>query len=345
MSICVAVLVLALAASSCGQKPAADSTTVAPSPASGRIVFDTMRHDYGTMDQGQEATRVFTIHNKGKGVLKLLGVSTTCGCAATVLDTNEVPPGGTARLSVAFRSGSFVGSVEKHLIVQSDDPQQPQATLTIRAKVNPVYVIEPPVVNLGELPRGQGAVREVTVRDAKGRPFGIPSVTVSHEDLKAELSPNDGGQHAEYRIRVTLDPKRNIGLFNFLVIPQTDRPQFPRPMILISGAVTGPVRVRPQAVFLGKVLPGQPFRPATVTVDNSGPEPVTIESVDTGDERIMATVKTNAPGKEFQIEVAAGAMPVGWFQRTLRIRASDSETPLEVAVNGVVLKAPQGVAK
>jgi hypothetical protein len=188
-------------------------------------------------------------------------------------------------------------------------------------------------------------VREIVVRNAKGRPFGVNSVTVSNDDLKAELSPNDGGQHPEYRVRVTLDPKRNVGPFNLLVILQTDRVEFPRPIILVSGTVTGPVQVRPQAVFLGQVWPGKPFRPATVTVSNTGPTPISIESVDTGDERITATVKTNAPGKEFQIEVAAGPMSLGWFQRTLRIRASDSPTPLEVPMNGVVLKDPQGAAQ
>ncbi|MBI5393913.1 MAG: DUF1573 domain-containing protein [Verrucomicrobia bacterium] len=341
-SFCAKVLALALAAAGCGAEPPTNPT---PAPAAGRIALDATRHDYGTMGQGEEATHVFTIRNKGRGLLKLSGVSTTCGCAAMMLDKNEVPPDGTARLAVTFRSGSFVGSVEKHLIVQSDDPEQPQTTVTIRAKVNPVYIIEPPIVNIGGIPRGQGAVREVTLRDSKGRPFGISSVTVSHEDLKAEVQPNDGAPHAEYRFRVTLDPKRNVGPFNFLVIPQTDRAQLPRPIILVSGTVTGPVGVRPQAVFLGQVRQGQPFRPAMLMVTNSGPSQLTIVSVDTGDERIRATVTTNVPGREFQIELAAGAMPVGWFQRTLRIRASDSETPLEVPVNGVVLKAPEGTAK
>ncbi len=338
-----AILALALAAMGCGERP--PENPVSAPPGSGRIVLDEVRHDYGTMDQGQEVTHVFLIGNKGRGVLRLLGTTTTCGCAAMVLDAKRVLPGGTARLEVTFRSSSFVGAVEKHVFVQSDDPRQPQATLTLRAKVQPAYVIEPPVVNLGEIQRGTGAVREIVVRNAKGRPFGVNSVTVSNDDLKSELSPNDGGQHPEYRVRVTLDPKRNVGPFNLLVMLQTDRVEFPRPIILVSGTVTGPVLVRPQAVFLGQVWPGKPFQPKTVTVSNTGPTPIAIESVDTGDERITATVKTNATGREFQIEVAAGPMSLGWFQRTLRIRASDSATPLEVPMNGVALKDPQGAAQ
>lgn len=347
--ICAAALAATFTTASCGEKPAAapaPSQASAPAPAgTGRITFDQTRHDYGTMDQGREAAHVFTIRNKGAGPLKLLGVTTTCGCAAMMLDKNELPPGGTARLEVKFRSGSFVGVVEKYIYVQSDDPRLPRAPLGIRAKVLPVYVMEPPALHLGELPRGQGAVREVTLRDSKGLPFGITSVTVSNEDVKAEVSPNDGGRHPEYHIRVTLSAKRNVGPFNLLVIPQTDRPEFPRPIILVSGVITGPVQVRPTAVFLGKVMPGQAFQPKTVAISNTGTAPVEIKSVDTGDERIAATVRTNAPGREFEIELRAGAMPVGWFQRTLRIRASDSETPLEVPVNGVVLKAPEGAAK
>lgn len=347
--ICAMALAATMTTAGCGEKPAAEGAptkAAAPAPAGqGRIAFDETRHDYGEMDQGREATHVFTIRNKGAGPLKLLGVTTTCGCAAMVLDKNELPPGGAARLEVKFRSGSFVGVVEKYVIVQSDDPQRSQTPLGIRAKVLPVYVMDPPALNLGELPRGQGAVREVRLRDSKGLPFGITSVTVSNEDVKAEVIPNDGGRHAEYRIRVTLSAKRNVGPFNLLVIPQTDRPEFPRPIILVSGTITGPVRVRPTAVFLGKVMQGQAFKPATVTVSNTGAEAVTIESVNSGDERIAVTVNTNAPGREFEIKLRAGAMPVGWFQRTLRIKASDAETPLEVPVNGVVLKAQEAAAK
>jgi len=346
--ICAAALAATFATAGCGEKPATDTapapTPAAAAPGRGRIAFDETRHDYGTMDQGREAKHVFTVRNRGAGPLKLLGVISTCGCAVTMLDKNELPPGGSARLEVKFRSGSFVGAVEKYIYVQSDDPRLPRAPLVIRARVLPVYVMDPPALHLGELPRGQGAVREVTLRDSKGLPFGITSVTVSNEDLKAELFPNDGGRHAEYRIRVTLSPKRNVGPFNLLVIPQTDRPEFPRPILVVSGVITGPVQARPTAVFLGKVLPGQPFQPKTVTISNTGAAPVEIVSVDTGDERIAASVKTNAPGREFEVELRAGAMPVGWFQRMLRIRASDAETPLEVPVNGVVLKAPEGAA-
>jgi hypothetical protein len=304
----------------------------------GRIVLDEKEHDYGRMEQGQQSLHVFTIRNRGQGTLLIKEVVSTCGCAVTLLDTKSIPPGGSARLQVRFISGSLSGSVEKFLRVHSNDPAQPQVTIKVRAFVEPIYIVEPPIVNVGEVPRGQAVTREVRVRDAKGQPFGLPGVTVSHTDLTAEVLPVAGANGSAYRIRLTLNASRNVGPFNFTAIPQTDRPHLPRPLILVTGSVVGPVRVWPPALFLGQVRADQPFRTAAVTVKNSGTTPIEIREVDTGDSAIRAQVSTNTPGREFRVELTTGIMPVGWFQRIMRITTSESAMPVEVPLTGVVLK-------
>lgn len=303
-----------------------------------KIAFDERRFDFGAMEQGEERSHVFAVRNTGGAPLILRDVSSSCGCAAALPDAKEIPPGGSAKVTVKFSSGSFAGSIEKTLTVHSNDPAQPEATLTIRANVRPVYIIDSQIVNLGEIPRGRGAVRDITIRDSKGRPFAIPRVTISHSDLTAEVQPIVGSNGSAYRLRLTLNPKRNAGSFNFSVIPQTDRVNFPHPIILVSGTVVGPLSVSPVALFLGQVKEDQPFRPAKVTVRNSGP-PLDIVSTDTGNAAITALVSTNVPGREFEVELKVGKMPAGWFHHTLKVVTSDSNEPLEVPLTGVVLKA------
>jgi hypothetical protein len=302
------------------------------------IEFDENRFDFGRVDQGQEMSHEFSLRNKGTVGLVLQDVISSCGCAAALPDRKEILPGERAKITVTLRSGGLTSPIEKTVTVLSNDPNRPAVTLVIRADVQPAYLIQPPVLNIGDIPRGQGAVRDITVRDAKGRQFKINGVTVSHKDLRVEVLPLESSNGSGYRLRASVNPKRNAGPLTCFVTPQTDRPNIPPPMILVSAYVVGPVVAWPPAVFLGAIQRGQSFKPAKVTVTNNGAAPVGILAVDSGDAAIQATVTTDTPGKSFQINVNVGPMPVGWFQRPMRIRTTENDVPLEVSLSGVVMK-------
>ncbi len=320
------------------------AATPSPTPA-GRIAFDEPGFNFGVMDQQTEATHIFTIRNTGASVLRILHVFPGCSCAATELDSSEIPPGGSARLLVTFYSLNFNGSVHKTMTVQSSDPTRPMATLELRADVQPVYVFTPAVLDLGQIERGQATEREVTMRDAKGRPFTIKSVASSLTNLTATVAPL-GRDGSAYRLKVTLAPQARTGPFVGNLEVTTDRKVAGKPLLLVIGTVIGPVRVTPTAVFLGLVGPGDLFPPKTLMVQNAGSKPVEIRSVNPGDPLLKATVTTNAPGREFTIELTTRqAPPPGWMRRTLHIFTTDSEAPLEVSLSGVVRTKGKAAAK
>lgn len=315
-----------------------------PTPA-GRIAFDEPGFNFGVMDQQTEATHVFTVRNTGAGVLRILQVFPGCSCAATELDSSEIPPGGSARLLVTFYSGNLNGSVHKTMTVHSSDPTRPMATLDLRADVQPVFIFTPAVLDLGQVERGQAVAREVTMSDAKGRPFTIKSVASSLTNLTATAAPL-GRDGSAYRLKATLAPQGRTGPFVGNMEVTTDRKVAGKPLLLVIGTVIGPVRVVPTALFLGLVGPGDLFPPKTLMVQNAGSKPVEIRSVNPGDPLLKATVTTNAPGREFTIELTTRqAPPPGWMRRTLHIFTTDSEAPLEVSLSGIVRKEGKAGAK
>ncbi|MFA6561779.1 MAG: DUF1573 domain-containing protein [Verrucomicrobiia bacterium] len=311
----------------------AAAPTAAPA---GRVAFDEPGFNFGVMDQQTEATHVFTIRNTGAGPLRILQVFPGCSCAATELDASEIPPGGSARLMVTFYSGNFNGPVFKTMTVHSSDPSRPMATLELRADVQPVFIFTPAVLDLGQIERGQAVTREVTLNDAKGRPFVIKSIASSLTNLTATAAPL-GRDGSAYRLKVALAPQSRTGPLVGNLEVMTDRKVAGKPLLLVIGTVVGPVRVTPTAVFLGLVGLGEKFPPKKLTVQNTSLKPVEIKSVNPGDPVLKATVMTNAPGREFTVELTTQqAPPPGWMRRTLHIFTSDSDAPLEVSLSGIV---------
>jgi hypothetical protein len=311
------------------------AATSSAAPA-GRIAFDEPGFNFGVMDQQTEASHVFIIRNTGAGPLRILQVFPGCSCAVTELDASDIPPGGSARLLATFYSGNFNGPVSKVMTVQSSDPARPMATIELRADVQPVFVFMPSALDFGQVERGQTVTREVTMSDAKGRPFMIKGVASSLTNVTATAAPL-GRDGSSYRLKLALSPQSRMGPLVGNVEVTTDRKVAGKPILLVIGTVIGPVRVTPPAVFLGMVGAGGLFPPKKLVVQNTGPKPVEIKLVNPGDPALKATVTTNAPGREFTVELTTRqAPPPGWMRRTLHIFTTDSDAPLEVSLSGIV---------
>jgi hypothetical protein len=215
----------------------------------------------------------------------------------------------------------------------------PAKGLFIRANVRPVFVFTPTVLDFGKLERGQTTSGVVVLRETQGRPFAVRKVVSLRPDLTAECEPVAGGDGTAYRIKIALAPRRKIGPAFFNVVVETNRKERPTLQLMVMFDVIGPVRVTPQAVFLGAGSEGTLFPPRTITVQNTGAEPIGIKSVLPSHPSLRAEVTTVAPGREFRIQVTTqGPLPPGSMRHTLRIVTTDSDDPLEAAVITVVRK-------
>ncbi|MCX7826250.1 MAG: DUF1573 domain-containing protein [Verrucomicrobiae bacterium] len=307
-----------------------------------RIAVDTATLDFGEMDQGMESNRVVTVRNTGTAPLRILEVISTCACAAALPGAHEIPPGGEMRVQLTFLSATVSGPVSKQVTLRSNDPERPSLDIKVLANVRPMFALNPPGLELGEIERGKNTTRTVTLRETKGRPFTVKGLVCSPPELTAEIQPPVGSTSATYRLQVTLSARRQPGPIFGMLLVQTDRMGVVNPALALTGTVVGPVRVTPSALFLGMIRPDQKFAPGRLTVKNVGPQPVEIKSVTTGDPSLRATVTTVTPGREFVVEITTHQPPApGWFRRTVLIATSDCDVPLEVPVTGFVTKPGQ----
>lgn len=123
-------MALSCAVAALGAGLAAEDQAKAPS-----IRVEPEGFDFGKALPDKTLRKEFVLRNFGAGDLVIEDVKTTCGCTAAITAESRVPPGGSTRLQVTFETRSYVGRVERQVLVRSNDPKTPLLTVKVSATV------------------------------------------------------------------------------------------------------------------------------------------------------------------------------------------------------------------
>ena len=74
---------------------------------------------------GKEIKGKLVLKNKGDELLKILGVSSTCGCTTLKLKERIIKPGNVVDLDFLVDTRGKLGMVEKTITIHSNDPETP----------------------------------------------------------------------------------------------------------------------------------------------------------------------------------------------------------------------------
>lgn len=94
--------------------------------------------DFGKIKEDERPVHIFTIKNIGREELIISRVRASCGCTATMLSSDHIPPGKSAELKATFDPTGFKGLVKKDINIESNDSQIPNKKITIIAEVEPI---------------------------------------------------------------------------------------------------------------------------------------------------------------------------------------------------------------
>ena len=208
------------------------------------IQLDKEVWDFGQTKQGKILTHVFTFKNVGDAPLKIERVRTSCGCAAALVSKKEIKPGGKGEIKVTFNTAGYSGSVSKYVYVESNDPEQPNKQLTVSASIE---VPPRPQINLDRYSVDVGLILES--EDIQTQ----TSVKNSGElELRVEFSHNTasffiGGKKInsgvkipagkEIEVKMTISPRRKVGLIREYVLLKTNDPMRPNLSFYVSGYI------------------------------------------------------------------------------------------------------------
>lgn len=100
-----------------GSAPVAPVSTL----KSDDINFTDLTHDFGTVQEGPDATCKFTFTNKGNEALVIQKAQPSCGCTVPTYSKEPIQPGQEGSIDVAFHTmGKPAGSFAKTITITSN---------------------------------------------------------------------------------------------------------------------------------------------------------------------------------------------------------------------------------
>lgn len=95
-------------------------------------------HDFGGIGAKDVVTRTFVVRNTGEAPLTISHAYTTCGCTTAEVSADVIPPGQAATVALRFDAGfhdSAGQTVRRGVILENNDPDQPQVEIWVQAEV------------------------------------------------------------------------------------------------------------------------------------------------------------------------------------------------------------------
>lgn len=150
----------------------------------------------GPADEVVEAK--FTFHNGGDKPITITGIDSNCSCLEASMDKATYQPGEKGHGTAKFKVSTFVGIHEKTLRISTDDPKEPEQTLTTIIDIPIIVDVQPKTVQwiLGEPP----TTKSIDITIAGPDPVHLKNITATRENVTFKLEEIEAGR--KYRINV-----------------------------------------------------------------------------------------------------------------------------------------------
>ncbi len=178
------------------------------------------------------------IKNAGTEKLIINEVKPGCGCTTAPLDKSELAPGEVANLDVTLRISAGQHDVMKSIRISSNDPNNPNKILFLKANVfQPIEVSPTTYFPFNEMTVGKEATSTLKLKNNTDKPVKLSKIEITPEDvfvnLKGERTLKPG---EEIDITAKTTPKKT-GYFNCTLKINTDSPDMPEVVITGFGQI------------------------------------------------------------------------------------------------------------
>lgn len=239
------------------------------------LVCDEPEFDFGLVDQTSNVEHTFILKNTGTLTLEITRAQPSCGCTVADITQKEIPPGGESRISTRFSTAGRTGPQHKTIVVMSNDPEQPQYTLTLKGEIGVALSAKPAQIIMPRVAPGDQPESEVIVESGDGTHFQVTSVSSTSDELAASVSPIEEGR--SYRIKVALKHPLE-GAMNATLVVNTDHPKRPTLSIPVHFMVSRDMIVAPREITFEQ--PNDTAVSRFVLLRNADGAPVELDGVE-----------------------------------------------------------------
>jgi len=232
------------------EKPQVIAEPNKPSP---KITFDSDQFDFGKVGPNKKNVGKIKFTNNGDALLEITKVARCCG-VVTKLGKMEYEPGESGELEITWNSGSQPVTFRRKLVIHSNDPEKPQTTIDIQAKVVLQVDWEPKSLRLF-LDEENAGCPKITIKSIDEQPFSIVQFKSTANCITADYDSTVEATKFVLEPKVNLDaiPKNLKGRINI----NLTHPEGKIATILFS--VMPQYTIRPSMIILWNSEPGKPI--------------------------------------------------------------------------------------
>lgn len=299
--------------------------------------------DVGIVAKGEKVSHGFQIRNEGNAPLEITDVRAACGCTVVEFD-KTIAPGQVGKVNAVLETETFNGAIAKGVTVFTNDLENPQIELTVRAKVEPFIQAKPGYARYVVV---QGEAKTGTISQTLWAPDGAsfdvvkvespyPFLTTTFREAKAEERVADV-QGKQWRVEMTLSNDAPVGALADHVKVHTNHPKQKILPIPVSGFVRPMVAVTPPNGQLGSLDLSEP-KSTSFNIHSFTTQPMKITGVE-GGEGVQGQIEPLTEGREYKVRLTlSSALGKGPFNRTVKLLTDNPSKPvIELELSGTVL--------
>ena len=154
-----------------------------------------------------------------------------------MLSAKQVAPGQTGKIEVNVKTEGQT-SLHKSVIVMTNDPRQPQLTLSLVATVVPEFALSERAIYFGNVPRGKEVVKELLITVPPEKQVKILSAESTDQYVTVRLEPVQGANGKQVKLVAVQKADAKDGYHFGLVVVKTTSTLNPELKIPVRGIVT-----------------------------------------------------------------------------------------------------------
>jgi hypothetical protein len=220
---------------------------------------------FGVVDDDGLVTVDVAFRNAGTAPLQITRAKRPVAIAPTSPNALKAifTPGESGVLKLAFSPRNRKGNIEFPVVLDTNDPSQPQVRITLKGEVRPTIRIEPESRNVGEIVRGSQFVQKyrVTSRKQVMLPTEVivrnPALIVRQGNLTENTTGDEKLWTLDFEVEIPADFP--YGKFDEPVIVGTTDP-LRRLQAHMIGRIVQDMRAVPEVLYFGQVRPGVALR-------------------------------------------------------------------------------------
>lgn len=195
--------------------------------AAPELVVEQPHYNFGTIIQGTRVDHVFGLRNVGDAPLQIRQVKPSCGCTAATVSSTTILPGKKGEIKASFDSRNFYGSVNKGIVVESNDAKSPAYSLSLSGTIVEEVEVTPKQINFGKMKADAPKEMGFTIDNKGKKAVRITSVKTSLPQAVVKVAKYSINPGESAAVTVTVTPRESDRVVSGYVSLTTDYPGKP----------------------------------------------------------------------------------------------------------------------